>query len=182
MPYSKIRTGKNKTMISRSTSYLIMDWLSSDNFATQQSAYISRRQEDTGLWFFDSNEFTKWAHGTHQTLFCPGIPGAGKTMIAATAVHYLQTPAQTHQVGVTYLYCNYKRQAEQTIPNLIAAVLKQLVHDRPSIVQPLSSLYQKHRGQGTRSSLGDFVKVLKPVITNYSKVYIVLDALDECPE
>ena len=161
---------------------LIMDWLSLDDFSAQHANFIVHRQADTGLWFLDSPEFTEWVHGASQTLFCPGIPGAGKTMMAAIAVDHLLNTVQTVEVGVAYLYCNYKRQADQTTPNLAAAMLKQLVQDRPSITQPLSSLYDCHQVRRTRPSLDEMLSALRSVLGNYSKVYIVIDALDECRE
>lgn len=102
--------------------------------------------------------------------------------MAAIAVDHLLKTVQTADVGVTYLYCNYKRQAEHTTPNLLAAILKQLVQDRPSIAQSLSGLYDHHQVQKTRLSLEEIVSILRLVLRNYSKVYIVIDALDECPE
>ncbi|KAF1363100.1 hypothetical protein EJ07DRAFT_54123, partial [Lizonia empirigonia] len=78
---------------------LIMDWLSPDDFPAQHADLIARRQADTGLWFLDSSEFTEWIHGASQTLFCPGIPGAGKTMMAAIVVDHLLSTVQTADVG-----------------------------------------------------------------------------------
>jgi hypothetical protein len=162
--------------------YETMEWLSPDSFAAQQSDLITRKQGDTGQWFLESCEFAEWVNGKSQTLFCPGIPGAGKTMMAAIAVHRLQNTVQTADIGVACLYCNYKRQVEQTAPNLVAAIIKQLVQDRPSIAQSLSGLYEHHRGRRTRPTLEELSNILQSVVANYSKVYVVLDALDECPE
>lgn len=159
-----------------------MDWLSPDDFPAQHADLIARRQSDTGLWFLDSPEFTEWVHGASQTLFCPGIPGAGKTMMAAIVIDHLLNTVQTADVGVAYLYCDYKRQAEHTTPKLLAAVLKQLVQDRPSIAQPLSGLYDHHQLRRTRLLPKETLRALRSVLGNYSKVYVVIDALDECPE
>jgi hypothetical protein len=164
----------------RQRHHVIMDWLSSADFPAQQSDFIARRQEETGLWFLNSYEFTEWVNGAYQTLFCPGIPGAGKTMMAAIAVDYLHNTVQTHDVGVAYLYCNYKSYADQTSSSLLAAMLKQLVQDRPSIAKPLSSLYDHHKIRKTRLSLEETLSALQSVLANYSRVYVVLDALDEC--
>ncbi|KAH6643577.1 hypothetical protein C7974DRAFT_985 [Boeremia exigua] len=158
----------------------IMDWLSSDDLPAQHADFISRRQADTGLWFLDSPQFTEWVHGAGQTLFCPGIPGAGKTMMAAIAVDHLQSTVQAPDVGVTYLYCNYTTQADQTTSSLLAAILRQLVQDRPSLMQPISDLYEHHSGRKTKLSLGETVGALRSVLGHYAKVYIVIDALDEC--
>lgn len=102
----------------------ITDWVSSVDFAAQHYDIISRRQEGSGVWFTDSPEFLSWLQGSNQTLFCPGIPGAGKTMIAAIAVDHLWRHVQNDDIGVAYIYCNYKTQADQTPTNLVATILK----------------------------------------------------------
>ncbi|KAF1973756.1 ankyrin [Bimuria novae-zelandiae CBS 107.79] len=122
---------------------LVMNWLSSANFPAQQADFLARVQADTGLC---------------KTLFCHGVPGAGKTIIAAIAVDYLHNNVESSDV----------------------AILKQLIQDQPSIAQPLSSLYNRHKVQGTRLSLSKTLRTLKPVLTHFSKVYVVIDALDKC--
>src|SRR5947209_17772181 len=58
----------------------IIDWLTPIDYASQQSDFILARQEGTGEWLLESSEFHNWINQTKQTLFCPGIPGAGKTI------------------------------------------------------------------------------------------------------
>jgi hypothetical protein len=164
----------------RQRHFQVMDWISSANFPAQQSDLIYRRQEGTGLWFLDSPEFAEWVCGASRTLFCPGIPGAGKTIMAAVTVDYLQETVQAQDVGVAYIYCNYKARADQTALNLLTAILKQLVQDRPSIAKPLSSLYDYHVVRQTRPSLDETMSALQSIFGNYSRVYVVIDALDEC--
>ncbi|KFY41758.1 hypothetical protein V494_02806 [Pseudogymnoascus sp. VKM F-4513 (FW-928)] len=158
------------------------DWLSSTDFPAQQSDFISRRQEGTGQWFVVSPEFTNWLRGTKQDLFCPGIPGAGKTMIAAIAVDHIWKTFQGDNVGVAYIYCNYKRQETQTATELLAAILKQLVQERPLYGEPVTALYKLHADRRTRPSLDEICTALRSVLINYSKAYIIVDALDECTD
>src|ERR1700712_1045056 len=103
-----------------------MRWLSPSDFAAQQHDFISRKEEGTGQWFLDSAEFKAWQQGPEKTLFCPGIPGAGKTMIAAIAIDHLYKRSRSEEIGVAYLFCNYKAQQVQTSTALLAVVLKQL--------------------------------------------------------
>ena len=87
-------------------------------------------------------------------LFCPGIPGAGKTFLTSIVVNDLQERHQhDSDVGIAYLYCNYKRQAQQRIENSIESLIKQLVQGRPDLLTEIQPLYQDHRGKGTRPSL-----------------------------
>lgn len=159
---------------------MVLDWLTPVDFAAQQSDAISRRQEGTGIWFADSPKFLSWIDGSNQTLFCPGIPGAGKTIIAAIVVDRLWKHVQNKDIGVAYIYCNYKSQTDQTAINLAAAILKQLIQERPSIAEPVANLYDRHADRRTRPSLEEILSALRKVVSNYPKVYVVVDALDEC--
>jgi hypothetical protein len=38
------------------------------------------------VWLLDSDEFQKWLKQSGQTMFCPGILGVGKTILASIVV------------------------------------------------------------------------------------------------
>lgn len=158
----------------------LMAWISPMDFPAQQSDFISRRQEGTGQWFLDAPEFNGWLSQSKKTLLGPGIPGAGKTMIAAIAIDHLLKVVQSSSVGVAYVYCNYKAQEEQDATSLLAAILKQLVQARPSLVEPAERLHQQHVSRGTKPLFDEILGALRSVLVNYSTVHIVIDALDEC--
>jgi len=155
-------------------------WLSTSNYPAQQSDHIERRQKETGLWFLNSPAFRAWLDEPKGSLFCPGIPGAGKTMIAAVAIDHLLVTKRSSTVGVAYIYHNYKEKTEQTLGNLLSAVLKQLVQGQPSMAKLVMPLYEKHTNQGTRPTWSEFYSAIESVCASHSTVYIVLDALDEC--
>ncbi|KAF7557074.1 hypothetical protein G7Z17_g893 [Cylindrodendrum hubeiense] len=140
----------------------ILDWITTINYAPQQSDFISRRQAGTGQWILNSTEFNTWIGGDNQTLFCPGIPGAGKTMLTATTVDHL-TRLFRHDpdVKIIYIYFNFRRNDEQKVVDLLACVLKQLSQGRGSLPDAiLTAIY-------CAAHL-------------YSRIFVVLDALDEC--
>jgi Cdc6-like AAA superfamily ATPase len=161
----------------------LRSWLSQTNSGAQQSDIIRRRHEGTGQWFLDAPEFTAWLRGTNNsgTLFCTGIPGAGKTMIAALAIEHLTTKVQSDTIGVTWAYCSYKSQNEQTVRALLATILQQLVQaDNPQGVQVLEKLRKKHAANGTTPNADELRQSLQALIAGFSTTFIVIDALDEC--
>jgi len=161
---------------------IILEWISSTNFPAQQSDFIAQRQEGTGEWFLDSSQFAEWVHGSNHTLFCPGMPGAGKTMMTAIVIDHLLREVQSDTIGVAYIYCNYKAQEDSTATTLLAAILKQLARARPIIAEPIERLYDDHFPHNTRPSLEEISKTLQSVLANYSSVYVAVDALDELPD
>jgi hypothetical protein len=160
----------------------IMDWLSPTDFPAQQDDNFGRRQEGTGQWFVDSPEFKRWLRGSDKTLFCPGIPGAGKTIMAAIAIDHLYKVAEGNDIGIAYLFCNYKAQTDQSAPSLLAALVKQLVQSRPEITVPVTHVYDHHSKRGSRPSLDEMFSALQSVCSNFIAVHIVVDALDECAD
>jgi Cdc6-like AAA superfamily ATPase len=160
----------------------IVEWLSPIDFPAQQHDIITRRQEGTGQWFLDSPEFKRLLQGSDKTLFCPGIPGAGKTMIAAIAIDYLCKTLLSEDIGIAYLFCNYKAQDDQSVLTLLAALLKQLVQGRPDIPASVAYIYDYHLKRKSRPSLDEILRVLQCVCSNYTTVYIIVDGLDECAD
>jgi hypothetical protein len=158
----------------------ILNWLTTIDYAPQQNDYINRRQEGTGRWLLESKEFQDWVI-TGNTLFCPGIPGAGKTILTSVVVKELTTRFQNDKsIGIAYLYFNFRRQEEQRTQDLLASLLKQLTQGQSFLPDSVKSLYDNHRDRNTRPSVDEISKTLQSVVALYSRVFIIVDALDEC--
>jgi Cdc6-like AAA superfamily ATPase len=159
----------------------ILDWLTPVNYSSQQSDYIRRRQAGTGQWLLNSAEFQAWLKTSKQTLLCPGIPGAGKTIIISIVVDYLCTKFQNDgSIGIAYLYCNFRQQYEQAPEDLLASLLKQLVQEQPFMPESVKSLYGRHKDRQSHPSVDEISKVLHSVVIDYTRAFIIIDALDEC--
>jgi hypothetical protein len=165
----------------------IADWISpaTDDYATQQDDIISRRQEGTGSWLLDSPEFATWLASRTATLFCPGIPGAGKSMMTAIVVDHLWTKfpvedGSANDTGVCFVFCSFKRREEQGAAHIIAALLKQLMQEQPLIPEAVEDLYKRHHSRRSRPSLEELYQTLRLVIISHTQVFVVIDALDEC--
>jgi len=159
----------------------ILDWITPFNYGSQQSDYFRRRQAETGLWFLNSTEFQEWLKENQKTLFCPGIPGAGKTILTSIVVNDLTSRFSGDlSVGIAYVYCNFRQKSEQRIDDLLASLLKQLAKSCSSLPQCVKDLYNYHKKQGTRPLLDEISRSLQSVASLYQRVFIVVDAPDEC--
>ena len=158
----------------------ILNWLTPINYGPQHSDYLSRRQSGTGQWLLDSAEFQAWIGTIKQTMFCPGIPGAGKTILTSIVVEELfNLFGNDTNTGVAYLYCNFRRQDEQSVVDLLVSLLKQLAQGQRSLPDCVRSLYNTYNERQMRPSLNEISRVLRSVTAIYSKVFITVDALDE---
>ena len=163
---------------------VIIDWLSPVDYATQQqSDFISRRQQGTGQWLLNSNEFQGWLNQNKQMLFCPGIPGAGKTIMTSVVVDHLNRKFENDaSIGIAYIYCDYRRHLEQTPADLLLSLLKHLVQEQPLLPEKVKTLYDGHKDKRTRPSFDEISKVLHSIVAGYSRAFIIIDALDECED
>ncbi|KAM7223012.1 Ankyrin repeat-containing domain protein [Rhypophila decipiens] len=162
---------------------IILAWISPVDFTSTHQDIIYRRQEGTGAWFLNSAEYQTWLHSPGETLFCPGIPGSGKTMLNAIAIDHLEAKFRktTENVGIAYIYFSYQKEGSQGLMDVLASLLRQLCAYRHPLPAEIQELYEectksKHRGL-TRAELVDNLDI---VAQSFSQVFIFFDALDEC--
>ena len=105
--FPNIKVGEDRELRGR-----ICAWISTMDFSGLQDDIFRRRQDGTGLWFLNASKFQNWVHTARQTLFCPGMKGAGKTIIAATVIDYL-SKIRTDDVGLAYVLYQYKSPKER---------------------------------------------------------------------
>ncbi|KAJ7435622.1 ankyrin repeat domain-containing protein [Mycena latifolia] len=159
----------------------ILEWMSPLNFLQRQADVIGALQSGTGEWLLSDPVFQDWESGSGKVLFCRGIPGAGKTVLASLIVHQLETRARTTDIGLACIYLNHKETDSQMIPNLLGALATQLMLGKhiPPLVH---TLYEHHLARRTRPNIDELRKALDLAVALYPMVYIIIDALDEYPE
>ncbi|KAF7364328.1 ANK-REP-REGION domain-containing protein [Mycena sanguinolenta] len=146
--------------------------------------YISqsvRTVPGTGGWLLQDPVFKKWELGTTGTVWCRGIPGAGKTILSAMVVDHLWKSLDSENTRVAVIFLNHKETEAQSPTNVLAAIWRQLIFEQP-LSPAVEGLYLKHQEKRTRPSLEDIHSTLCSTASAFSHVFIVVDALDEYPE
>ncbi|KAJ7839843.1 ankyrin repeat domain-containing protein [Mycena olivaceomarginata] len=157
----------------------IIEWVSPLNFFLRQQDISKTRQQGTGEWLLDDPKFKSWISNPGQVLWCSGIPGAGKSVLASLVVEHLTDQSKNKNTGVACIYFNHKETQIQTLDNLLAGLWRQLIWKKPlgSAVQ----LYEQHIEKKTRPSHEDMQKLLSSVLIWFTQIYIILDGVDEYP-
>nr|GAT58832.1 NACHT and ankyrin domain protein [Mycena chlorophos] len=156
--------------------HAILDFVSPINFLLRQQEINETRHKNTGTWLLEDPVFLEWKSGSTKLLWCTGIPGAGKTVLASLIIHTLNQQRDS-QVGVACAYLNYKESTTQTLKNILGAIWQQL--NLGHELQLARELYKKHSRDRTNITLDEILALLEDAAGHSSKVYIVLDALDE---
>lgn len=108
--------------------------LTTIDFNATHADISSRRAQNTGSWLLERPEYISWqSKKSSSVLWCRGIPGAGKTVLASLIIDSLRgsgaidCPSGPRPAcnGVAGIYCSY--QNPQAIPNILGSLLQQLL-------------------------------------------------------
>ena len=102
------------------------------------------------------------------------------TMCSAYIIDFLLQLRINSDIGVAFVYFSYKDGESQTPVNIMASILQQFITQKPDYVQDLKDMYTRHIRDNTRPTVGDISSFLQNVVYAFGKVFIVIDALDEC--
>jgi hypothetical protein len=159
----------------------LLSWLTPLDFSERHTDRLRRREPGTGTWFPESAEFNVWVCQPKSTLYCTGMPGAGKSFLASIAIDHLQELfIGDGGVGVAFLLYDFNSQNGQGPEDLLASLLKQLI--RRKEVQPdLQELFERYKLKtpGTRPLIDELTGCLTTTVASYSRAFVIIDALDE---
>ena len=79
------------------------------------------------------------------------------------------------------VFCDYTN-IEATKPiNLISNLLSQILERQETLPETLADLFEKQQGRASEPSLKDLNDIFHD-LAKTQKIYLIVDALDECPE
>ena len=158
----------------------VENWLSPIDFRYRHREILKGAQAGTRQWLFEDKKFRSWVDADRGTLWCPGIPGAGKTVTSSIIIDHLQSEYKNKNIAVTCLFCNYRDRAAQSAEIFMANLMKQIVQQKRTIPTEITARY-KERGRGPLT-FAESATFFSQEISHFSKVFVVIDALDETSE
>lgn len=157
----------------------LLIWLSSKDYGSEQTDNLSQCQEGTGTWLLETTEFQEWIDESNKTIYCRGMPGAGKTVMTAVVVDHLRSRFEGNPaVGIACIYCSVQNEPEQTRSCIFLSLLRQLVRQLSYTPEMVKSMYNRHRA-GDRPTFREIADALQDTISHFRRTFIVVDALDE---
>ncbi|KAF4629930.1 hypothetical protein G7Y89_g8218 [Cudoniella acicularis] len=156
----------------------IMHWLSSANFWGKQVDLLNRAQRGTGRWIFEDKKFISWLTGHPRLLWCQGDAGAGKTILLAIIIDHLSSTMKSKDIGIAWLYIDYREHDLQTMETLFTNLLVQLFKQRGEI----SKSMMKSLGfnwEGAKPTPAEYKSWLQEEIQKFDRTIVIIDALDE---
>jgi len=123
-----------------------MSWVSPIDVSAKHLDVANIRQPGTSKWLLNLDIFKQWECGTGQALWCPGIPGAGKTVITSLLIDHLLDLQRLEPIGtmaVAWVYLDYNQEFIQTPDAIQLSLIRQLAVFSTELYDLLRSAYKK---------------------------------------
>ncbi|RSL54786.1 hypothetical protein CEP53_007326 [Fusarium sp. AF-6] len=141
------------------------------------------RHPMTGLWLTESSDFEDWYSTPKARIWCSGIPGAGKSVIAGAVVDECLQRTQTKSgTAVGYFFCTYRDTLTFTANNILSSLCSQLaLQDETAygILEAYHDELQSNQIRGLPTTPG-LVQTLYTMCKIFTQAYLIVDGLDEC--
>lgn len=158
----------------------ILDWIqkSAVNYELMQRDYSAAAQEGTGQVFLTSETFRGWLDGTRSTIYCPGLPGVGKTVMVSTVKDHLDAKVVQSNHHSAVLFFNYKRHREDHgHRKLLFSILSQFMTRSDHVSELLKNMFTEREKKPPQ--VENVMSVLVDLIGSSRCSSLLLDALDE---
>jgi Cdc6-like AAA superfamily ATPase len=160
----------------------IKNWLSPPDPWTNHNAARCLHQAETGKWVLENDAYKAWLGGSSRNLWLHGKAGCGKTILSSTMVeNVLHHCRQAVNFGCAPFYFTFSDKEKQTYEALLRSLLHQLGNQEPGLAIIRKKYGQRHDLRGGLS-IEILQSWLLDVLAVYDTTFVVLDALDECPE
>jgi hypothetical protein len=165
----------------------LLEWLGPDTHRKKWADARRKWHRGTGVAFIESPPFVNWISNRTKTLWCHGMAGSGKTVFSCLVLDRLHARRKgsapgTEAAAVICLYLEYERIEEQSMQALLAALLRQLVQQCSEAPSSVLELHAAYRATQSQLRPDEISSVIADVMGKFPEVYLVVDALDECPE
>ncbi|KAI1844242.1 hypothetical protein JX266_009533 [Neoarthrinium moseri] len=166
----------------------LLEWLEPQpkfGYIERQRLLFAQRTPGTGQWLLEATEFLEWKRTANGFLWLDGIIGAGKSTLMSVVIDDLQKMASNKQANVCLIYIYFQEEGDinPTMESLLANLLRQLLQqNRPrfNVSQSLQQAYEECQSHGILPSSDELLNLLVIESEAYSKVYLIIDALDAC--
>ncbi|KAI9438390.1 hypothetical protein BJY52DRAFT_1217465 [Lactarius psammicola] len=157
-------------------------WVAPPDPSTNHNIACGIQHGGTAQWFFRGGMFQEWK-SAGSLLWIYGKPGSGKSILCSAIIQDIESLRKSGSASIGYFYFDFRDLDKQNRRNLLPSLLFQLSAQSSPCRDVLYRLYLEHDEGSRAPSEAALAQCLKDmlIMTNQRPTYIILDALDECP-
>ena len=162
----------------------MLSWLPRISFQKVYEGNYDDHLEGTGHWLFASEEYRSWREGdTSALLWIKGKNGSGKSVLASLVVNRFQKESES-KTAAAFVFCTRLEEKKNAPKDLLMSILRQLsVQNKFEIDEYLEQVYdRKSELQLEGPTWQETEEAIMSIVSNFTKVFIVFDGMDECQE
>ncbi|GAQ10062.1 hypothetical protein ALT_7383 [Aspergillus lentulus] len=140
-----------------------------------------KRIGDTGNWLLESKDYLEWKYNSGSLLWLPGISGCGKSVLCSTVIRDIEQECQLDDAKyLAYWYFQFGDEKTQSVDSMTRSLIRQL--SRSPLLPSVVKIWNEHRLKGSEPDSQAISNLLDDVVSSIpGNVYLIFDALDECP-
>jgi Cdc6-like AAA superfamily ATPase len=149
------------------------------DYYAKHAKFSALRHPGTNVWLQTNPRFQSWSCSqVSDCLPFYGIPGSGKSVLAASVANDVLNSLQDAKTILCYYYCDYADTASLESTRLIASLIKQvLVHLSVNCFDDTFSC--PYGAEKPSPSFEESSKFLGSLIDRFNTVFITIDGVDE---
>ncbi|KAK3337714.1 hypothetical protein B0T19DRAFT_413355 [Cercophora scortea] len=155
----------------------VYTWLQQTDPSSRHNAARCLYEKGTGEWVLRSEEWKNWIKSQSRSIWIHGIPGAGKTVLAAHLVDQIRvlcSAESDRRTADVYYYCYHGNNQDETVP-LLRWLICQLCRQSDSVSRDTYDLFRS----GRHPDVSQLLSAVAAELTSFSTVFFAIDALDE---
>lgn len=150
------------------------------NYINKQSKLSSSKHPGTCEWLQSNSEIEAWyAQHSSKCVCCFGIPGSGKSVLAASIRDFLMDEtSNTNTEKVCYYYCDYSDKPSLSMTHVMGSLIKQVLEhlDVDQFGENFKCPYKDSRDLPTYEEASLY---LLDLLSRFDITYLILDGIDE---
>ncbi|KAH8985141.1 hypothetical protein EDB92DRAFT_1950166 [Lactarius akahatsu] len=157
-------------------------WIAPPDPSVNYNTASDAHHESTAAWCTKGITLADWKT-SGSLIWIHGKPGSGKSILSTVIIRDIKSLADAGSAFLAYFYFDFKDKAKQDTRALLSSLLVQLSDQSDIFCDALFSLYSAHKRGSEQPTNDSLSQCLKYMLTTSGPVpvYLILDALDECP-
>ncbi|KAF8274330.1 hypothetical protein EI94DRAFT_851249 [Lactarius quietus] len=161
----------------------VRKWFSSPDPSTNHNTARGVYRNTHPTRFFEAGVFKEWMLNG-SLLWIHGKPGSGKSVLCSAIIQHIMTLRDAGKARLAYFYFDFRDEEKQNMRHAITSLLIQLSAYSKPCCNIIHCLYLEYGKGMQQPSNGILFKCLKEMlkVTARHPLFIIMDALDECPD